>query len=219
MKLQCSKSRTLRGRRAFTLVEAMVASVTLIILIGSVIMCNLYGLAMAVRQQIWLGASDDAAQSVSTLMVDIRSAVTMQVGSYQSSVFTQAAATNQQSGNALLLFTTTNATIAAGPWTLFYYDSTSNNLVRSNFYGPGIAGDYKLVSANSITNDNTHFIFTELDNSGTGTPINNATTLAPVSIYLSFTKLQDPQIVIENGSVVDLYQITATVFPRGLLGL
>jgi hypothetical protein len=36
---------------------------------------------------------------------------------------------------------------------------------------------------------------------------------------LSFTKLQDPQIVIENGSVVDLYQITATVFPRGLLGL
>jgi hypothetical protein len=207
----------LRRRRAFTLVEAMVASVTLIILIGSVIMCNLFGLAMAVRQQIWLGASDDAAQAVGTLMGDIRSAVAMQVGSYQTNVFTQVGATNQQSGNALLIFTTASATIAAGPWTLYYYDSTSNNLVRTNFYGAGVAGDYKLVSANPITNDSTHPIFTELDNSGTGTPINNATTLAPVSIYLSFTKLQDPQVVIENGNLVDLYQIMITVFPRALL--
>ena len=114
MKLQCSKSRTLRGRRAFTLVEAMVASVTLIILIGSVIMCNLFGLAMSVRQQIWLGASDDAAQAVGMLMGDIRAANTLQVGTYANNVFTQTAATNQQSGNALLIFSTTNTTLMPG---------------------------------------------------------------------------------------------------------
>lgn len=219
MKLQCSKSRTLRGWRAFTLVEALVASVTLIILIGSVIMCNLYGLAMATRQQIWLGASDDAARAVGTLMGDIRSAIALEVGAYSNNVFTQTAPTNQQSGNALVIFSTTNATLAAGPWTLYYYDSTSNNLVRTNFYGAGIPGDYKLVSANPITNDNTHPIFTELDNSGTGTPISNSTSLAPVSIYLSFTKLQNPQIIIENGSLVDLYQITIIAFPRAILSL
>ncbi len=219
MKLQGSKSRTWRGRRAFTLVEALVASVSLIILIGSVIMCNLYGLSMAVRQQIWLGASDDAAQAVGRLMGDIRSAVTLQVGSYQANVFTQTVSSNQQSGNALLIFTNSAGTIAAGPWVLYYYDSTSNNLVRTNFYGAGTLGDYKLVSANPITNDSTHPIFTELDNSGTGAPISNATTLAPVSVYLSFTKLQDPQVVIENGSVVDLYQVTIAVFPRALLSL
>jgi hypothetical protein len=219
MKLQCSKSRTLRGRRAFTLVEAMTASVTLIILIGSVIMCNLYGLAMSVRQQIWLGASDDAAQAVGMLMGDIRAANTLQVGTYTNNVFTQTAATNQQSGNALLIFSTTNTALATGPWTLYYYNVAtnmqglnSNSLVRTNFYGAGIAGDCKLVSANPITNDNTHPIFTEVDS--TGTPLSTATSVASIAVYLSFTKLQDPQVVIESGSLVDFYQITTTVSPR-----
>jgi hypothetical protein len=215
MKLQGSKSRTWRGWRAFTLVEALVASVTLIILIGSVIMCNLFGLAMATRQQIWLGASDDGAKAVGTLMGDIRAANTLQVGSYLSNVFTKTAATNQQSGNALMIFSTTNTTLAAGPWTLYYYDPTSNNLVRTNFYGAGANGDVKLVSANPITNDNTHPIFTEVDY--TGTPLSNAMPVASVAIYLSFTKLQDPQVVIESGSLVDLYQITTTVTPRLVL--
>jgi Tfp pilus assembly protein PilW len=219
MKLHNSKSRMSRGRRAFTLVEAMVASVTLIILIGSVIMCNLFGLAMATRQQIWLGASDDAAQAVGALEGDIRSAIAMEVGTFQTNVFTITVATNQQSGNALVVFTNSTATLATGPWVLYYYDSTSNNLVRSNFYGVGIAGDSKYVSANPITNDSTHPIFTELDSSGTGTPISNSASLAPVSIYLSFTKLQNPQIVIESGSLVDLYQITITAFPRAMLSL
>ena len=214
MKLPCFNSRTLRGRRAFTLVEAMVASVTLIILIGSVIMCNLYGLSMAVRQQIWVGASDDAAQAIGKLMGDIRGAITLQVGTYSNNVFTQTPASSQQSGNALEIFTTTNAVVTA-PWTLYYYDPTSNNLVRTNFNGAGIPGDYRLVSANPITNDSTHPIFTEVDYTGTPLPnATNGTSVASVSIYMSFTKLQDPQVVIEDGSAVDLYQITTTVTPR-----
>jgi uncharacterized membrane protein len=215
MKRPCSTSRTLRGRRAFTLVEAMVVSVTLIILIGSVIMCNLFGLAMSVRQQIWLGASDDGAQAVGTLMTDIRAANSLQVGAYTNNVFTQTAATGQQSGNALMVFSTTNTNVTAGPWTLFYYDPVSNNLVRTNFYGAATNGDYKLVSANPITNDSTHPIFTEVDY--TGTPLSNGTSIASVNVYLSFTKLQDPQIIIESGNVVDLYQITTTVTPRLVL--
>jgi hypothetical protein len=56
-----------------------------------------------------------------------------------------------------------------------------------------------------------------VDQSGTGTPISNYTTLAPVSVYLSFSKLQNPQINIESGSLVDLYQIMTTITPRLLL--
>ena len=218
MKLRRANLETPRRSRAFTLVEALVASTTLVILLGSVIMCNLYGLSMAVRQQIWLGASDDAAQALGTLMGDIRSAVTLQVGSYAGGTFTQTSISNQQSGNALLVFTNATGTVAAGPWILYYYDSISNNLVRSNFYSSALAGDSKLVSANPITNDLTHPIFTEVDY--TGTPLVSATnsqSAASVSIYLSFTKLQDPNVIIENGSVVDLYQIQTTVTPR--LGL
>lgn len=208
MKLPSSHDVALRGRRAFTLVEVLIASTTLVIIVGSVIMCNLYGLAMASRQQIWLGASDDSAKAMSTLTTNIRSAVTLEVGTFASSVFTQTGSTNQQSGNALMVFFTTNST----PWTLFYYDSTSNNLVQSNFYGAGSGGDCRLVSANPITNDVTHPIFTEVDY--TDTPLSNATPVASIGIYLSFTKLQNPQINIESGSIVDLYQISAIVSPR-----
>lgn len=208
MRLLNLQNKTARARRAFTLVEALITSATLVIVLGSVVMCNLYGLSMAVRQQIWLGASDDAAGAIGTLMEDIRSATSLEVGSYSNSVFTQTASTGQQSGNALMIFTNSSTL----PWTLYYYDSTSNNLVRSNYYGPGVNGDSKLVSANPITNDMTHPIFTEVDY--TGTALSNATPLTAVTIYLSFTKLQDPDIVIESGSSVDLYQIITTVSPR-----
>jgi hypothetical protein len=209
MRLPCSKTGSLRGRRAFTLVEALITSTTLVIIIGSVIMCNLFGLSMAARQQIWLGASDDSAQAISTLMVNIRSANTLQVGSYASGVFTQTSATNQQSGNALLIYPTTNTTT---PWTLFYYDTVSNNLVQTDYFGPGLGGDCKMVSANPITNDSTHPIFTEVDY--TDTALTAYTPVAAIQIYLSFTKLQDPQIDIESGSLVDLYQIISIVSPR-----
>jgi hypothetical protein len=210
MRLPSPQSGTLRERRAFTLIEALITSTTLVIIIGSVIMCNLFGLAMAVRQQIWLGASDDSAQAISTLEGDIRSIVSVQVGTYSNNVFTQTAAIGQQSGNALMIFTNSSTTT---PYILYYYDSVSNNLVRSNYYGVGQNGDSRLVSANPITNDLTHPIFTEV--SCTGAPLSNSTPLAPsISIYLSFTKLQDPEIIIENGSAVDLYQIITTVSPR-----
>lgn len=207
MKLPPSSLKTPRQTRAFTLIEALIASTTLVLIIGSVIMCNLYGLAMAQRQQIWLGASDDSAQCIGTLMSDIRQANTLYVGTYTSNVFTAVASSGQQSGNALKIYPTTNTT----PWTIYYYDSVSNNLDRTNYYTSG-SGDFKLVSANPITNDSTHPIFTEVDY--TGTPLTIATPVASISIYLSFTKLQDPEIVIENGSAVDLYQIITTVTPR-----
>lgn len=208
MKIQCHSPNSKRGLRAFTLVEALVTSATLVIIIGSVIMCNLFGLAMAARQQIWLGAADDAAEAISSMTVDIRSANSVYVGSYSNSTFTATTMTNSQTGNALMIYTTTNSY----PWICYYYDSTSNNLVRTNYNGPATNGDFKLVSANPITNDLTHPIFTQID--CYGNTLSSANPYAPVSIYLSFTKLQDPQIVIENGSLVDLYTLTAVVSPR-----
>jgi hypothetical protein len=212
MTLRPSNSCGARVARAFTLVEVLVASTTLVILIGSVIMCNLFGLSMAFRQQIWLGASDDSAQAISTLMGDIRSAQYVEVGTYSGGAFAQTSSSNQQAGSALMIFTNTTGTPAAGPWILYYYDSVCNNLCRTDYLGSGISGDFKYVSANPITNDNTHQIFTQVDY--TGTPLSNATPLSSVTVYLSFTKLQDPQIDIESGSLVDLYQIIMTVTPR-----
>ena len=186
----------------------MIVSTILVVVIGSVIMCNLFGLAMAARQQIWLDASSDSAKAIGTLMSDIRSANTLTVGNFVSNVYTSNLNYVQQSGSAIMIYPSVSTTI----WTMYYYDSVSNNLDRTNYYGPGMPGDFKLVSANPITNDSGHPIFTEVDY--TGSPLSNCVSLASIQVYLSFTKLQDPGIVIENGSAVDLYQIITTVTPR-----
>ena len=196
-----------RNRDAFTLIESLIVTATLVIVIGSVILCNLFGLSMAVRQQIWMGASDDACRTVSTLMQDIRAATTLQVGNYSSNVFTPTPDNTNQTGNALLIFPTTN-TVA--PFTLYYFNTVSNTLVRTNFITAGVAGDFKQVSANELTND--HPLFSEV--SCTNTVLTNSRPMATISVYLSFTKLQDPQVVIETGSLVDLYQIVLCVSPR-----
>lgn len=199
-----------RAWRAFTLVEMMVVMATVVILVGSVIAANLFGLSMSMRQQIWLGASGDSAQSIGLLMEDIRSACALEVGAYSNNVFTPAGTTNQQSGNAIEIWPTTNTT----PWTIYYYNPSGTNLVRTNYYGTN--GDYKEVTANQITNDSTQPIFTEVDY--TGTPFANvaAVSVMPpaVRVYLSYVKLQDPDVPIEPGSMVDLYQIVTTITPR-----
>src|SRR5271170_2844780 len=67
MKLALPEPRVLGRRSGFTLVEAIIVMATLVLVIGSVILCNLWGVAMAVRQQIWLSASDDAGHALGTL--------------------------------------------------------------------------------------------------------------------------------------------------------
>lgn len=210
MNLRASHSAPRRAWSAFTLVEMLVVMATLVILVGSVIAANLFGLSMAMRQQIWLGASGDSAKSLGLLMEDIRSASTLEVGSYSNSVFTPVSTTNQQSGNAIEIWSTSNST----PWTIYYYNPSGTNLVRTNY--AGVTGDYREVTANQITNDGTHPLFTEVDY--TGTPYSNVMVIPvmppAVRVYLSYIKLQDPDITIESGSVVDLYQIITTITPR-----
>ena len=227
MKLHPTRNGTFRGQRAFTLVEALITATTLVIVMGSVIACNLFGLAMATRQQVWMGASNGSAQTLGLLMGTIRSAVTMQVGTFTNGAFVQAAGSGQQSGDALMVWTNSGTT----PWTLYYISNNittngqTNYLVQSNYYGPGMAGNSLLASANSVTNDSTHPIFTEVTCANVGgtlvnTPQSNSTTtLAPVQIYLSFTSLQNATVPIGGGSQYDLYQIIATITPRLLASL
>jgi hypothetical protein len=136
---------------------------------------------------------------------DIRTASTIYVGTGSLAGFTNAGTTNIQAGNALQLYLSTNT----NSWVLYYYDSTSNTLFRTNWDGTSI-GDFRMVSANPITNDN--YIFTMEDY--LGNILSNATPYPVVAVYLSFTRLQNPQIVIAPGSPVDFYQINTKIAPR-----
>jgi type II secretory pathway pseudopilin PulG len=209
MKLAISKSALIDQRSGFTLMETVVAMGLGVVLIGSIVMCNLFGLSMSVRQQIWLSASDDSARALGTLMTDIRTGASNYVGNGNLGGFTNIAAGTSQAGNALKIYVGTTNGGTNIPWILYYYDFASNNLVRTNYTGSSF-GDFKLVSANPITNDN--FIFTETDY--LGNVLTNQAATPIIQVYLSFTKLQNPQVLIAPGSPVDFYQIITTVASR-----
>ena len=196
--------RTTRGP-AFTFVEVMIAATTLVLVLTAMISINLWGLAMTQRSSIWLLSTDDARRAMGMLHEDIRTAGTIYVGSGNLTGFTNANVSNLQAGNALKIIPSTNASA----WCIYYYDAASSSLYRTNWDGTAV-GDFRLVSANPITNDNN--IFTLQDYLGNN--LSNATPAAIVNVYLSFTKLQNPQIVIEPGSPVDFYQINSKVAPR-----
>jgi hypothetical protein len=199
-----NRSRPGRGR-GFTLAEMMVALTTMVVVFGAVIAVNLWGLAMTQRSEIWLTTSDDSRKTMGMLHEDVRTAYTIYVGNGNLSGFTNAAATNIQAGNAMLLYASTNT----NSWVLYYYDPTTNMLYRTNWDGTSV-GDFREAAANPITND--YYIFTMQDY--LGNILSNATPYPVVVIYLSFTKLQNPQIDIAPGSPVDFYQINSKIAPR-----
>jgi hypothetical protein len=196
----------IRAAQAFTLVEVIVASGVLVLLVTSIILCNLWGLSMSVREQIWLASSDDAGQALSLMYRDIRSSISNSVGSYTASGgFVPVASNTNQAGNALEVFPSTNTS----SWIVYYYNTLSNTLVRTNYSGSN-SGDFSMVSVNCLTNDNPIFTFTDSYGNIVTNPIANPL----IQIYLSFTKLQNPQVQISPGSALDYYKITTTIASR-----
>lgn len=192
-------------RRGFTVAELMIASSILVLVFGAVVAVNLWGLAMTQRSEIWLLTGDDTRQSMGLLHQDVRTAYSIYVGTGNLTGFTNVGTTNIQAGNAMLIYASTNT----NSWTLYYYDSPSSTLYRTNWDGTSV-GDFRMVLANPVTNDNS--IFTMQDY--LGNVLSNATPYPVIAVYLSFTKLQNPQIDISPGSPVDFYQINSKIAPR-----
>jgi hypothetical protein len=194
-----------RGNPAFTLVEALISSGILVMLVMSIILCNLWGLSMSAREQIWLGSSDDSGKAIGKLYSDIRGAASNIVGSFGANGFVPVGFNTNQSGNALMVYPSTNAS----NWVLYYYNSTSNLLIRTNYTG-NTNGDFGLVTANHITNDKPIFNLTDY----LGNILTNPVATPAVQVYLAFTKLQDAQIEIAPGSPVDFYTVRTTITSR-----
>jgi type II secretory pathway pseudopilin PulG len=203
-------------KSGFTLAETMVVMATLVILCGSIIMCNLYGVSMAVRQQIWLGASDDAAQALGKMMTDIRSGASNYVGNGDLNGFTNALTSNTwQQGNALRIYQGNTNGVTNGAWVMYYYDRARSNLYRTNFTGSN--GDYQLLTANAVMTNNIYnsniFSSYQVVN-GAWVPQSNGIGTPLVMVCLEFTKLQNPQIIIAPGNPVDFYQIVTMIASR-----
>jgi type II secretory pathway pseudopilin PulG len=218
MKVNLSNPITARQRSGFTLVESMIVMTTLVILCGTVIMCNLYGLSMAQRQQIWLSASDDAGQAMGKLMSDIRSGASNYVGNGNLGGFTNAATNVWQQGNALKIWLANTNGVTNGAWVMYYYDPASSNLYRTNFNVTGAGtGEFDMVTANMVMTNNMYNsnIFSAYNVvNGVWTPETNGVGTPLIQVCLAFSKLQNPQVVITPGSPVDFYQIVTMIASR-----
>jgi hypothetical protein len=215
MKVNFSSNIADGQRSGFTAVEALVVVATLVILCGSIIMCNLYGVSMAARQQIWLSASDDAAQALGKMMTDIRSGASNVVGNGNLTYFTPS--TNGWiQGNALMIYQANTNGVTNGTYIMYYYDPGSSNLYRTNWNGT-THGDFDMVTANMLMTNNMYNsnIFSAYNvNNGVWVPETNTVGTPLVLVCMAFTKLQNPQVVIAPGSPVDFYQIVTMIASR-----
>jgi type II secretory pathway pseudopilin PulG len=219
MRVNLSNTTANGQRSGFTLVEAMVVMATLVILCGSVIMCNLFGLSMAARQQIWLSASDDAAQTMGKLMTDIRSGASNCIGNGNLSSFTPASSNIWVQGNAMRIYQANTNGATNGAWVMYYYDPGTSNLCRTNWTGSG-TGDFELVTANMLMTNNMYNsnIFSAYNVvNGVWVPETNGVGTPLILVCLAYTKLQNPQVDIAPGSPVDFYQIVTMIASRNRL--
>jgi len=213
--LSNSTARPTGQRSGFTMVELLVVMATLVVLSGSIIMCNLYGLSMSVRQQIWLNASDDAGQALGKMFNDIRSGASNDVGNGNLGGFTNAGTNVWQQGNAMMIYQCNTNGVTNGAWVMYYYDPPTSNLYRTNYTGSN--GDFEIVTANMVMTNNMYNsnIFSAYNvYNGVWVPETNGVGTPLVLVCLSFTKLQNPQINIEPGSPVDFYQIVTMIASR-----
>jgi type II secretory pathway pseudopilin PulG len=199
---------------AFTLPEAMIAIMVFTLATGGLITAYLYGMRISFVEEIRLSASDDARQTVSRLVQDIRSGNMIQVGSGGVSNFTPVADNAQQVGNALQIYvgTTTNMTADTNNWVRYYYNSPDNSLRRMT----NGATNFSLVTANLITNKSasgaSYNIFSMMD--ANDVIFTNPQAVPVVMVTLPFTKIKNPYVPIAPGCLFDYYVLQTKITPR-----
>jgi hypothetical protein len=116
-----------RGRAAFTLVEVMIASVIFLMVIGSVLTANIFGIRMMQITQPKMSASVAARQTMSLLVAEITSAKLVSIGTGDVASFARVADGTPKQGNAIQLYPTTDTNV----FIRYYADSVKQSLNRT----------------------------------------------------------------------------------------
>src|SRR5215213_4741818 len=121
-------------RMAFTLPEIMVSMVLFVLIMGMIIVTQLYGFRMFSLTRPKLTASDDARKTVGRLVDEIRSAHAVRVGKGDARVFTDIAPGIKQLGNSLVIHPSTNT----NSFIRYYWDKNALALQRVTDSSPRI---------------------------------------------------------------------------------
>lgn len=190
-------------RRAATLVEFMVAMVTMMIAVGATLSAYIYGLKTAEFIKPKLGASDEARKAVSLLVEEVREAKLVRIGNGSISTFSEVSPWARQEGSAIQIYPTTNFT---SPYIRYFWDSADKKLKRTT---NGMTA--AMVVANSVSNQ---MIFRSEDYSGTVLSNNNNNRV--IAMTLEFFQIQYPETPVGPGNYYDYYRLSTKITRRSL---
>jgi prepilin-type N-terminal cleavage/methylation domain-containing protein len=143
IRCRCDAGFCCQAELAFTLPEMMVTMAILLLLVGSMVSTNLFGMRMFQVEEVKLNASDSARKIVGGLMDEIRSCDTFQIGAVSGGTFTGLALGAPQTGSALIIYPTTNA----ANFILYYLNTVDRKFRRAT----SAAGSTRIL-AQSVTN-------------------------------------------------------------------
>jgi prepilin-type N-terminal cleavage/methylation domain-containing protein len=122
-------ARSSRRRDAgFTLLEMMVAVVILVFTVSVMVAIQIFGLRVQTLSATKLTATQSGRETLNDMRDQIRESQQVYVGMYSNSTFTQIASGQQQIGNALQVFTSTNA--GSISYTIYYDNPSTNEIFK-----------------------------------------------------------------------------------------
>jgi len=183
------------GRRGFTLPELTISLALFVMLMGGVVVANLFGLRWFQIIQVKMLASDTARKAIGHLTDEVRTCTSVSVGTVTNGVFVGCANNQLQQGGSLLIYQSTNTT----NYILYFFNSADQTFRRVN-----TAINETTVIAGTLTNG--AGIFQEQDYLGNvlSNAQNNSMIHCCLQFYASGT----------TNPVADFYQLQTCVTPR-----
>jgi hypothetical protein len=186
--------------RAFTFVEAIVASAVFVMATAGTLTAMAFGLDLYKITRAKLGASDDARQTLMKLVRDVQTALVIQVGNGSLNTFSEIPNGQRQEGNAVLIYRST----LTNDWIKYYYDPSDLLLKRTEDGSSGIA-----VMAHSISQE---IIFTSEDYRGI--ILTNHLNNRLIGLTLQIKSFQWPKVAVGPNEFFDAYQLTSKISRR-----
>jgi hypothetical protein len=198
MKILISKRFYLRG---LTIPEIVITGTLGIMVMGGILTLQLVGTRMFQITKTKLGGNDDARQAIGKLVADVRSAKMVKVGTGSLSTFSECGVNQQQIGNAIQVYPTSNTNNFVR-----YFKNTDNRLHRTT---NGAASD--LILANFVTNS---LVFTAENYKGQ--VLTNNENNRVIALTLQFYQIQYPVVRIGTNELYDFYQVRTKITRRVL---
>ena len=145
MKLSASFPYRIRqNRRAgFTLPEALIATSVFLLLVIGIISANLFGLRWYQIGQNEMVATDSAREAISKMSGELRNCNNALVGIVTNGAFVAHVTGEQQAGNGLMIYATTNT----NSYVLYYVNTSNENFIR---FSSDVGSNYTI--AEYVTN-------------------------------------------------------------------